>query len=1673
MAFKRKLSLRLLLYIIAIAAESTLSLTSTETKISTLRQIIVSNETIYVGGVGGIVSYHRENMTIKSIATKFSNVWLLLYDEENEEIIQCNQNNINISQCSKLNINLQMTGIESSNMSVDIRYLPTYSMIYVNEINTSIVVIGANSAEVQTTSYGVLSFNLTDFTLFNTTSFRKGSMNIERAEKEKITLAFKSSFYHAQHVYFFFRVHVHNKSESSRIGKLCLNYKNNYNKSGYYHSYEDMNITCKHNEMNLTAIENVIDEGVNLSYFFSFKTTRVSSVRLQLVCGTSANEDGEYFKPDIERGTSENCFENKTYCNKATKLCRELEGDFCDMKHYHTLVSGKGIDNMDNVYDIDKTITAMDILQTSNYSVLYFGTVDGLLGRVYLQLGGEHGNLTTKFVSVANSTIINIKVEQNSVYFITEKKDTTIIMFQTFPRRPVDGNANVTCRITRSEGGGNDNVTDRDRKQGNVSISTNGSSFCKIDVQNLTTGQYTFEIMYKEVIMGNATIEFYKCQDLEILETCRKYYDCCESLDPLKIEIFPLSGPINGGTLITVFTNSTMNIENATISIAEVNCEVKETANNSVSCITGERMIHILHTRIQRSTTFFPRKGITSGNTTITITGQNITFEGPNRYNISLCENDSCITCRFFQNELYKLDLQDSTIMCKTGNSTGPINLTELVVFIDTNTHFTLNGTFQYLPDPTFEFVNETLNALESGGAKFTINGNGFNNVGQITVERVVEPCKVPSDNQALCQIPEKVPDQPNNQTVIVNFDGIARAFEINYVDDPSFERFDGVVDYNKESPITIKGKNILNGARFVDYKIQVGLDGKCLISKISMEFIICVPPKNVPRTNKSEVNTVHVIVEVGRIAVYIGDIQYQEDVKVLAIIAEKKRKAIKEFKMELMTREEMVRKASREEFADAQMTMKSIKSDLFTSKVPFCDYKTYVLRQLFPNQDITTNPLLHGLKISDEKKDVTETAIDNFKMLLSNKLFLKSLVQTIDRPSMLTIQEKAHFSSVLSISLIGNMTLFFDLIECLMVDIIRSANKKQQKVLFRRFESITLRLMANWLQIGLYGQLTSNCGMQLFMLYKAVKTIVEMAPIDALTSNSKNTIAEEKLLKMRIEHQSFTLQIDLNGNSDKRYPVKVLDCDTISQVKQKCCEQIYKNNPSSKIPHNDELSLGKMARRRAGKLTLADIDNTNERKNGLLCLNTLNHYMVKDNSRMALIYKQRENHTVNVNSTAFQAESLMSEDITLLMPENAECSELEVEKCHLSDLPDGQSNTDADFGDIFLNRLFLTKLLLSDCIDTTFASLIDPQSLSIPIRYFIGVLDRLGKTYGVEQDVLQSWKNECYATRVWAPLIGKTDILFDVSVPAYVEPCMDILRQVFVESFTQTAHKVNKESPPHKLLFHKDIPRYRKLIGPFFIRLEPVTDKEFESEMDEISDVSTKLLTEPNPIVAPHHIDSGLCLEPHLEDATCNAHCMYLSVDLLGIVKEDSHVKGDAVEFSGTDNFQSVDKPLYALPKEPASPANITLTFKKTPTKYNYQKFLLANKGFIPANKPNGFFTHVGCEWKRPTAIAFHYYVHTHVHGIFAEGFLIRNNTWTYLGGQKTRERKKASRCLFINNEDKAIDLKSEDACIFQLSVGYDIQYHEYFARQPGCISNSPDFTFCSNDKTAALCDR
>jgi hypothetical protein len=41
-------------------------------------------------------------------------------------------------------------------------------------------------------------------------------------------------------------------------------------------------------------------------------------------------------------------------------------------------------------------------------------------------------------------------------------------------------------------------------------------------------------------------------------------------------------------------------------------------------------------------------------------------------------------------------------------------------------------------------------------------------------------------------------------------------------------------------------------------------------------------------------------------------------------------------------------------------------------------------------------------------------------------------------------------------------------------------------------------------------------------MLYKATQAVIEKAPIDAVTENSRNTLAEERLLKNRVEYETM-----------------------------------------------------------------------------------------------------------------------------------------------------------------------------------------------------------------------------------------------------------------------------------------------------------------------------------------------------------------------------------------------------------------------------------------------------------------------------------------------------------------------------------------------------------------------
>lgn len=329
-----------LLCITSFGVEFTLSQNSTH-KFAPLRQMIVSINTIFIGGAGGIAVLDKDSMTEKADSERFTKNWLLLYDERRDELIQCREIVNNISYCSSLNPGflLQKESVKSPNMTVDLQNIPTYSIVNAKEVNTSIVVIGVNSAKIQNISYGILSFNLTDLNLFQTELFGKGPMNIELADSENYTLAFKSSFFHAPHVFFFFQVHAHNMFASSRIGKLCLNYEKKSNKTGFYHSYEDMNMTCTHRGITLRKIEYALDDDESVIVLFLHNRSSVICVyswddinkdflesrKSKLPCGNTT-EDGEYFEFTRQQNRHVDCFVtkgNETVCDKAENVSRQ------------------------------------------------------------------------------------------------------------------------------------------------------------------------------------------------------------------------------------------------------------------------------------------------------------------------------------------------------------------------------------------------------------------------------------------------------------------------------------------------------------------------------------------------------------------------------------------------------------------------------------------------------------------------------------------------------------------------------------------------------------------------------------------------------------------------------------------------------------------------------------------------------------------------------------------------------------------------------------------------------------------------------------------------------------------------------------------------------------------------------------------------------------------------------------------------------------------------------------------------------------------------------------------------------------------------------------------------------------------------------------------------------
>ena len=89
------------------------------------------------------------------------------------------------------------------------------------------------------------------------------------------------------------------------------------------------------------------------------------------------------------------------------------------------------------------------------------------------------------------------------------------------------------------------------------------------------------------------------------------------------------------------------------------------------------------------------------------------------------------------------------------------------------------------------------------------------------------------------------------------------------------------------------------------------------------------------------------------------------------------------------------------------------------------------------------------------------------------------------------------------------------------------------------------------------------HVGQPMYLLYRAVKNQLEKGPIDVITGEARYSLSEQKLIRQKVDMVVLNATVEMDDGL--RIQVKLLDCDTISQAKEKMLDAGYKVRESER----------------------------------------------------------------------------------------------------------------------------------------------------------------------------------------------------------------------------------------------------------------------------------------------------------------------------------------------------------------------------------------------------------------------------------------------------------------------------------------------------------------------------
>uniref|UniRef100_A0A8C1WG04 Plexin B3 n=1 Tax=Cyprinus carpio TaxID=7962 RepID=A0A8C1WG04_CYPCA len=940
---------------------------------------------------------------------------------------------------------------------------------------------------------------------------------------------------------------------------------------------------------------------------------------------------------------------------------------------------------------------------------------------------------------------------------------------------------------------------------------------------------------------------------------------------PLITEVEPLTGPLEGGILLTIqgsnLGQSFQDIQ-AGVTVAGVTCRPLPEAYRISTSIVCE---------LQASA------NVTAGPVVITVRGsekresqQTFSYQNPQLSRIvpekGPLAGGTMLTVHGSQlltGQRTEQSMSDTRLICRTSHSNQTGRMSVKVVFGKAE-RILDSVLFSYMEDPVITDATPTESFYGYVCSGLIIHTKNLFNYPQVVrvsffekcsrrcssayvsfCLQIQELCTNVTSERMICKSPMV---EPKSRIVRVWFEMDNVHIDFHTVKNKPFMYHPNpdLFQLNSESrgtPIRFKPGGVLavegKGLTLAMSRDEVVAwlgDKECDVKTLDNTHLYCEPPEKLPLAlDDSDLPRLKVLM--GSLAFDLGPVQYDNDLHspvplaaqiglaagaavvvliVLVIILMYRRKskqALRDYKkvlVQLETLEINVGDQCRKEFTDLMTEMMDLSSDVGGPGIPFLDYRTYAERVFFPGQKGA--PLSQNLDLPDSRRQTVEQGLGQLNNLLNNRLFLIRFIHTLEVQQSFSQRDRGYVASLLTMALHDKLEYFTDVMKTLLGDLVQQYVAKNPKLMLRRTETVVEKMLTNWMSICLYSFL-KVAGEPLYKLYRAIKYQVDKGPVDAVTGKAKRTLNDSHLLREDIEYCSVTLTVLVkSGVEVQPCPVKVLDTDTITQVKDKILDQIYKGAAFSQRPAADSLDL-EWRSGQAGHLTLSDDDVTAIVQGRWKRINTLQHYKVPDGATVALIPRSQSSLGVNQFYQTGEKTPMLEgeEEEGLRLWHLVKPSEdPEIPKHRKSSMRERERAK--AIPEIYLTRLLSMKGTLQKFVDDVFVAILSTKRPPpIAVRFFFDFLDDMAEKHGIDDpETVHIWKTNSLPLRFWVNILKNPQFVFDVQVTDSVDAVLSVIAQTFIDSCTTSEHKVGRDSPVNKLLYAREIPRYKQLVESF-----------------------------------------------------------------------------------------------------------------------------------------------------------------------------------------------------------------------------------------------------------------